>query len=244
MQRVKALARAGKCWSQSLTSLSRGFSAQPNYAQNYDLQNLAFSHPEAQMGFHPDAGASFYLSRLPGYLGEYLALTGDKLDGVEMIACRLATHYTLSEKLSWIEERLSNLHTDDPSLIESSLAQYGDIVYPEKTSVLSRIDTIDRCFSHDTVEEIFDALIREGRFESLDQCLVREYRVSLTAISKDVSNDFCEGVRARFVDKDFAPKWDPPSLGDVSEDMVNCYFSPRPEVESELELPTASREPY
>ncbi|PQQ21025.1 hypothetical protein Pyn_08707 [Prunus yedoensis var. nudiflora] len=51
-----------------------------------------FVNPETQMGFHPDAGASFYLSRLPGYLGEYLALTGDKLNGVEMIACRLATH--------------------------------------------------------------------------------------------------------------------------------------------------------
>ncbi|PON74550.1 Enoyl-CoA hydratase/isomerase, HIBYL-CoA-H type [Parasponia andersonii] len=237
-----------------------------------------FSHPEAQMGFHPDAGASFYLSRLPGYLGEYLALTGDKLNGVEMIACRLATHYTLNERLSWIEERLSKLITDDPSAIETSLAQYGDIVYPEKRSILSRIDAIDSCFSHDTVEEIIDALekeasvsndewcktalkklreasplslkvtlqsIREGRFESLDRCLVREYRISLTGISRQVSNDFSEGVRARLVDKDFAPKWDPPSLKDVSKDMVDCHFSPLPEVvESELELPMALREPY
>ncbi|KAM6599050.1 hypothetical protein CsatA_018659 [Cannabis sativa] len=236
-----------------------------------------FSHPEAQMGFHPDAGASFYLSRLPGYLGEYLALTGDKLNGEEMIACRLATHYTLDERLSWIEERLSKLITDDPSAIETSLAQYGDIVYPNKRSILFKIDTIDRCFGHDSVEEIIDALeneasvandewckmvlkkmrvasplslkvtlksIREGRFQSLAQCLVREYRISLAKISKEVSNDFCEGVRARLVDKDFAPKWGHPSLKDVSEDMVDRHFSPLPEVESELELPTALREPY
>ncbi|KAM6582709.1 hypothetical protein CsatB_009711 [Cannabis sativa] len=236
-----------------------------------------FSHPEAQMGFHPDAGASFYLSRLPGYLGEYLALTGDKLNGEEMIACRLATHYTLDERLSWIEERLSKLITDDPSAIETSLAQYGDIVYPNKRSILFKIDTIDRCFGHDSVEEIIDALekeasvandewckmvlkkmrvasplslkvtlksIREGRFQSLAQCLVREYRISLAKISKEVSNDFCEGVRARLVDKDFAPKWEHPSLKDVSEDMVDRHFSPLPEVESELELPTALREPY
>ncbi|XP_062083014.1 small ribosomal subunit protein mS47 [Humulus lupulus] len=236
-----------------------------------------FSHPETQMGFHPDAGASFYLSRLPGYLGEYLALTGDKLNGEEMIACRLATHYTLNERLSLIEERLSKLITDDPSAIETSLAQYGDIVYPDKRSILSKIDTIDRCFGHDSVEEIIDALekeasvnydewckmvlkkmreasplslkvtlksIREGRFQSLAQCLVREYRTSLTGISRDVSNDFCEGVRARLVDKDFAPKWEPSSLKDVSQDMVDCHFSPLPEVESELELPTALREPY
>ncbi|XP_061364517.1 small ribosomal subunit protein mS47 [Gastrolobium bilobum] len=236
-----------------------------------------FSHPEAQIGFHPDAGASYLLSHLPGHLGEYLALTGDKLNGVEMIACRLATHYSLNARLAWLEERLGKLITDDPSVVESSLAQYGDLVYPDRSSVLHKIDTIDRCFSNDTMEEIIDALeeeaadsydewcsttlrkireasplslkvilrsIREGRFETLDQCLVREYRISHRGISKHVSSDFFEGVRARMVDKDFAPKWDPPSLKDVSEDMVEYYFYPFNEVESELVLPTALREPY
>ncbi|BBG94995.1 ATP-dependent caseinolytic protease/crotonase family protein [Prunus dulcis] len=236
-----------------------------------------FVNPETQMGFHPDAGASFYLSRLPGYLGEYLALTGDKLNGVEMIACRLATHYTLNARLAVVEERLGKLATDEPSVIETSLAQYGDLVYLNKRSILSKLEVVDRCFSHDTIEEIIDALekeaadsydewcttalkklkeasplslivslrsIREGRFQSLDQCLAREYRISLNAISRRVSSDFFEGVRARLVDKDFAPKWDPPSLKEVSKDMVDCYFSPLSEFEPELELPTASREPF
>ncbi|KDP33513.1 hypothetical protein JCGZ_07084 [Jatropha curcas] len=235
-----------------------------------------FSHPEAQIGYHPDAGASYYLSRLPGYLGEYLALTGDKLNGAEMIACGLATHYSLNVKLPWVEERLGGLITDDRTVIETSLAQYGDLVYLEKTSVLHKIETLDKCFGHDTIEEIIDALeneaasscdewckralikikeasplslkvalrsIREGRFQTLDQCLAREYRISLTGISKTVSKDLFEGVRARLVDKDFAPKWDPPSLEEVSEDMVECYFSPLGELEPELELPTATREP-
>ncbi|KAL9442877.1 hypothetical protein AB3S75_016274 [Citrus x aurantiifolia] len=236
-----------------------------------------FSNPETQMGFHPDAGASFYLSHLPGYLGEYLALTGEKLNGVEMIACGLATHYTLNARLPLVEERVGKLITDDPSIIETSLAQYGDLVSLDRESVLRKIETIDKCFSHDTIEEIIDALeneaassydvwcrkaveklkeasplslkvtlqsIREGRFQSLDQCLVREYRITLNGISKKVSNDFCEGIRARLVDKDFAPKWDPPSLADVSKDMVDCYFSPFDELEPELQLPTALREPY
>ncbi|TQD69992.1 hypothetical protein C1H46_044476 [Malus baccata] len=225
-----------------------------------------FSNPEAQIGFHPDAGASFYLSRLPGYLGEYLALTGDKLNGVEMIACRLAMHYTLNARLAMVEEHLGKLLTDEPSVIETALEQYGDLVYLDRRSILSKLDVIDRCFSHDTIEEIFDALvgygvgpvlilysmpdfhsciqIREGRFQPLDQCLAREYRTSLAAISNRVSSDFSEGVRARLVDKDFAPKWNPPSFKDVSRDMVDCYFSPLPEVEPEPELPTAMREPF
>ncbi|OMO61578.1 Crotonase superfamily [Corchorus capsularis] len=236
-----------------------------------------FAHPETQLGFHPDAGASYYLSRLPGYLGEYLALTGEKLNGVEMIACGLATHYCLHARLTLIEERLGNLMSDDPKVIESSLAQYGDLVYPDRSSILHRFATIDKCFSHDTIEEIIDSLeneaagayddwcktvlrkmkeasplslkitlksIREGRFQPLDQCLTREYRMSLAGISKRVSNDFSEGIRARLVDKDFAPKWDPPSLQEVSKDMVEYYFSPLGELEPELVLPTALREPY
>ncbi|XP_050220291.1 3-hydroxyisobutyryl-CoA hydrolase-like protein 2, mitochondrial [Mercurialis annua] len=235
-----------------------------------------FSHPEAQMGFHPDAGASYYLSRLPGCLGEYLALTGVKLNGAEMIACGLATHYSLNARIAMVEDRLGKLITDDRNVIETSLAQYGDLVYPDERSVLHKIEAIDACFSHDTVEEIIDALeneaassydewskealrrikeasplslrvtlrsIREGRFQSLDQCLAHEYRISLTNISKRVSSDFFEGVRARLVDKDFAPKWDPPSLKEVSEDMVDYHFSPLGELEPELELPTATREP-
>ncbi|KAF8380520.1 hypothetical protein HHK36_028007 [Tetracentron sinense] len=236
-----------------------------------------FATPETQIGFHPDAGASFYLSHLPGYLGEYLALTGEKLNGVEMISCGLATHYSLSARLPSIEERLGTLVTDDPSVIEASLDQYSDLVYPDKRSVFHRIETLDKCFGHDTVEEIIDALeseatgsydewctstlkklkeasplslkvslrsIREGRFQTLDQCLVREYRMSLQGISKQVSNDFCEGVRARLVDKNFAPKWDPPCLENVPKDMVDNYFLPLSEFEPELELPTKLREAF
>ncbi|KAH0721661.1 hypothetical protein KY290_005774 [Solanum tuberosum] len=235
-----------------------------------------YSNPEAQIGFHPDAGASYYLSRLPGYLGEYLALTGEKLNGVEMIACGLATHYSHSERLPWIEERLGKLITDDRLVIENSIAQYGDIVYPETRSVLHKFEKIDKCFSQDTVEEIIEALereaaeshdewcntalnkikeasplslkvalksIREGRFQPLDQCLVREYRISVNWVSKRMSDDFCEGVRARLVDKDFAPKWDPTRLEKVTTNMVDCFFTPLDELEPELNLATAIREP-
>ncbi|GKA35767.1 3-hydroxyisobutyryl-CoA hydrolase-like protein 2, mitochondrial [Tanacetum coccineum] len=234
-----------------------------------------FATPEVQMGFHPDSGASFYLSRVPGYSGEFLALTGEKLSGAELVACGLATHYSLNAKLSWIEERLGQLMTDDPSVISDSLAQYGDLITVDRHSVLHKIDRIDKYFCHDTVEEIVEALtegeshdelcstalkrlkeasplslkitlqsIREGRFQPLDQCLAREYRTSLHCISKEVSGDFCEGIRAILVDKDFAPKWGIPSLKAVSKDMVDCYFAPLPTSEPELNLPTALREPF
>lgn len=236
-----------------------------------------FATPETLIGFHPDAGASFYLSHLPGYLGEYLALTGDKLIGAEMASCGLATHYSLFTKLPLIEEQLGNLVTDCPSILESFLENRRDPVHLDQTSVIHRIETVDRCFSHDTVEEIIDSLkneaaktndawcvstlnklketaplslkvslrsIREGRFQTLDQCLIREYRMSVQGITGKISHDFCEGVRAKLIDKDFAPKWDPPSLEHVSEDMVDRYFSPISALEPELELPTKQREAF
>ncbi|KAL5794932.1 hypothetical protein ACOSP7_003526 [Xanthoceras sorbifolium] len=236
-----------------------------------------FATPETLIGFHPDAGASFYLSHLPGHLGEYLALTGEKLNGAEMIACGLATHYTLSERLPLVEEQLGKLVTDDPSVIEACLENYCDLVYPEQTSVLHRIGIVDKCFSLDSVEEIIDSLesevartndawcaatlrrlkeasplslkvslksIRDGRYETFDQCLVREYRMTLQGLSKQVSGDFCEGVRARMVDRDLAPKWNPSSLEQVSKDMVDQYFSPLSESEPDLELPTKLREAF
>ncbi|XP_022153252.1 3-hydroxyisobutyryl-CoA hydrolase-like protein 1, mitochondrial [Momordica charantia] len=236
-----------------------------------------FATPETLIGFHPDAGASFHLSHLPGRLGEYLALTGEKLKGEEMVACGVATHYSHSSRLPLIEENLGNLVTDDASVVETSLEKYGDLVYPDQTSLLHRIETLDRCFGHDTVEEIIDSLeteaagtndswctstlkrlkeasplslkvslksIREGRYQTLDQCLIREYRMSLQGISRQISGDFCEGVRARVVDKDLLPKWNPPTLEQVSEDMVNQYFSPLSEKEPDLELPTKLREAF
>ncbi|KAM7275602.1 hypothetical protein ACFE04_017468 [Oxalis oulophora] len=236
-----------------------------------------FATPETLIGFHPDAAASFYLSHLPGRLGEYLGLTGEKLNGPEMIACGLATHYTDTDRLPLIEEQLGKLESDDPSVIEACLSNYGELVYPDKKSVVYRTETIDKCFGGDTVEEIIDALeneagktgdpfytstlkrlkeasplslkvslksIREGRLETLDQSLVREYRMSLQGISKQISNDFCEGVRARMVDKDLAPKWKPPRLEQVSDDMVDQYFEPISASEPDLELPTKLREAF
>ncbi|XP_070006922.1 3-hydroxyisobutyryl-CoA hydrolase 1-like isoform X2 [Nicotiana tabacum] len=59
-------------------------------------EKSVFSMPEIALGFFPDIGASYCLSRLPGFLGEYAGLTGARLDGAEMLACGLATHFVSS----------------------------------------------------------------------------------------------------------------------------------------------------
>ncbi|ONL99740.1 3-hydroxyisobutyryl-CoA hydrolase-like protein 2 mitochondrial [Zea mays] len=66
----------------------------------------------------------------------------------------------------------------------------------------------------------------------------------MNGISKQFSHEFCEGVRARLVDKDFTPKWDPPALEYVTNDMVDAYFAPLGDSEPELKLPIESREAF
>ncbi|OWM86802.1 hypothetical protein CDL15_Pgr015838 [Punica granatum] len=94
-----------------------------------------------------------------------------------------------------LEERLGKLVTDDASIIEKALAQYCDFVYPDKRSIIWKIGAIDKCFCHDTIEEIIHAV------------------------------------------------WSPPSLGEVTEEMVDFYFCTLEESELELKLLTALREP-
>ncbi|KAF9594744.1 hypothetical protein IFM89_034727 [Coptis chinensis] len=116
-------------------------------------KELVFATPEAQVGFHPDAGASYYLSQLPGYLGLiscYLLLSQRGILGSN----RRKSQWRRNDCL-W---PCYTLYTE----CGSSLAQYVDLVYPDKGSVLHRIEKIDKCFGQDTVEEIIDALENEA----------------------------------------------------------------------------------
>lgn len=204
-------------------------------------EKTVFAIPEILIGFHPDGAASYYLGRLPGHLGEYLALTAEELNGPEMVACGLATHYLHSTRVPLIEEKLVHLETNAPAKIANLLDDYAERTQLHDQSILNRMAIINECFGCDTIEDIFDALIREGRFQTLEQCIEREYWMTLQAIHGNISRDFIEGVRSRLVDKTSAPKWNPSCLSQVSQDMVDEYFSPCSQTEPPLELPTPTK---
>ncbi|KAK8660930.1 hypothetical protein V6N13_051836 [Hibiscus sabdariffa] len=124
-------------------------------------ENTLFAMPETAVGLFPDVGASYFLSRLPGFFGEYLGLTGARLDGAEMLACGLATHFVPSAKLPMLEAALCEIDSSDPGFISSIICQYSEQPSLKPQSVYNRLDVIDRCFSQKTVEEILSALERE-----------------------------------------------------------------------------------
>ncbi|PWA50274.1 beta-hydroxyisobutyryl-CoA hydrolase 1 [Artemisia annua] len=124
--------------------------------------NSVFAMPETALGLFPDVGASYYLSRTPGFFGEYVGLTGARLDGAEMLACGLATHFVPLEKLSLLEDALCKANTGDPNIINNIINEYSSTPKLKETSQYFRLKTIERCFSRRTVEEIISALEKEA----------------------------------------------------------------------------------
>ncbi|RZS04604.1 hypothetical protein BHM03_00034966, partial [Ensete ventricosum] len=88
--------------------------------------------------------------------------------------------------------------------------------------------------------KLFLLSIRKGRTEDLKQCLIREYRMISHVFRRTVSNDFYEGVRAKILDKDNNPKWEPTKLELVSNEMLEKYLTKLDEDEAweDLQLPS------
>lgn len=221
-------------------------------------ENSVFAMPETALGLFPDIGASYFLSRLPGFFGEYVGLTGSRLDGAEMLACGLATHFVPSEKLSSLERVLIKAESSDPAIIANTINNFSILPNLKNKSAYKRLNVINSCFSRRTVEDIISALemeatrgyddwisstiqsikkasptslkislrsIREGRLQGVGKCLVREFRMVCHVMKGDMSKDFIVGCRAILLDKDRNPKWQPSKLEEVSDEMVDHYFS-------------------
>lgn len=207
--------------------------------------------PEVGLGFFPDVGGTWLLSRAPGEVGTYFGLTGQTISGADAVYAGLADTLIASSDWPALRDALANAplqatHNDVRAIIARFAA--ADIQAP----VAKHRDLIDRAFAHDRMEEIVAALtqdgsdfaretlkalseksptalkvslelLRRGRSsKSLKECLVREYNSALAVFT---SAEFVEGVRAAIIDKDRKPKWSPARLEDVTPDIVGKYFA-------------------
>ncbi|KAH1152231.1 hypothetical protein GLYMA_16G209300v4 [Glycine max] len=236
-------------------------------------EKAVFAMPEASIGLFPDVGASYFLSRLPGYFGEYIGLTGAQLDGAEMVACGLATHFVPSVKINTLENVLQTV-TNSNLPIAEVIETFAEKANVKEDSSFRRLEIINKCFSKGTLEEIIICLekesengaeewiknalssmrsscplslkiflksIRTGRVQNIEQCLYRDYTIAGHFLRRTISNDFYEGTRAKLIDKDNKPKWEPSKLELVSEEMVDQCFRDIDEEEMDcLKLPDRS----
>ena len=210
-------------------------------------ENSRFAMPETAIGLFPDVGGGWYLSRLPGRIGQYLALTGARLDGAEMLALGLATHLLPAETLEAVKQAIAA----DPQAAEAILSDHA--TPPGDTPILAQREAIDRLFASDDFDDILAALDADGsdwaraqlatlRQRSPLSCKVSlkllldgatmptfedEMRQEYAVVTRIVQrSDIVEGVRAVIVDKDHAPKWDPATPAAISDHMIDRIFAP------------------
>lgn len=200
--------------------------------------------PEVGIGFIPDVGGTYLLSRAPGELGTHIALTTARMKAGDAIATGFADHFVPAEQIPAL---LTTLQTETA---EVAIAKYATPA-PEST-LLTQREWIDTCYSADSVEEIVARLQAHGAPEaaaaatevlakspvalqvtlrslrsaraagSLEAVLNEEYRVSVASLA---SHDLVEGIRAQVVDKDRNPQWSPASLAEVTATQVDAYFA-------------------
>ena len=215
--------------------------------------NTKFAMPETGIGLFPDVGGGWYLSRLPGRIGEYIALTGHRLDGAECTALGLATHYLDADQLEEAKARIAEAPGDIQAILDELTAPAPD------ARILAHRGAIDRLFAADTLEEILAALdADQGEWAQQQRATLRTkspqaMKVSLRllaegrtmpsfademrqeyAVATRVGRlpDFAEGVRAVILDKDNAPKWNPATPEAVTRDQIDAIFAPLPEHEA------------
>lgn len=217
-------------------------------------ERTLFAMPETAIGLFPDVGGSWFLPRLPGGIGCFLALTGARLKATDCLYAGIATHFAPAETLEKVVAALEKASWND-GLAGGIAALRPFTGHPGEAGLLAeQRPAIDRCFAgKDSVEAVVAALeaekndwgketletlakrsptsmkvsfeqLRRGARLDFDDCMVMEYRIAQRAMLK--GSDFFEGIRAVLVEKDHAPKWNPATLAEVSDAAVQAYFEP------------------
>jgi enoyl-CoA hydratase len=235
-----------------------------------------FAMPEVSIGFFPDIGATWFLPRMPGELGTYCALTGERLKAADGVAAGIATHRVASARFPELTEALCGATAVDALLGafaepagpggrpgEGRAGGPGEAQAAGEGLITAQRGAIDRLFAADRIEDILGRLdaeasqngtgfaaasaalmrtksptslkltlaqMRYGRALDFDACMRTEFRIVSRVMR---GHDLYEGIRAVIVDKDQAPRWQPPTLEAVAAADVERYFAP---LAGELEL--------
>ena len=213
-------------------------------------ENTRFAMPETGIGLFPDVGGGWYLSRLEGRVGQFLALTGARIAGSGCLELGLATHYLSADSLTEAKARIAS---EDIERIDGILGTLSTTPPPSK--IVETLFDINRHFASNQLEEILASLegddsnwaMRELatlRGKSPQTCKVALRQLAASSALTDFADnmameyrigsrvllrpDFAEGVRAVIVDKDNEPKWDPANPEGVSEELLDGIFASLP----------------
>jgi enoyl-CoA hydratase len=232
-------------------------------------ENSKIGMPEVGVGFFPDVGGTWLLSRAPGELGTYFGLTGTTMTGADAVHAGLADVVVASNQLPPLRQALTQAPAHASGADVRAIIDRFAMAAPV-APIAAQQPLIDALFRCDTVEEIVTALAQHAsefaqktlqtilgnsptglkltlqllrlarQSTSLEQCLAREYRAALEIF---VNHDFPEGIRAAVIDKDRRPRWSPARIEEVTPQIIARYFVPRGQDELIFPTPNARAEP-
>ena len=218
-------------------------------------ERSSLAMPETTIGLVPDVGGMWLLANAPGRMGEYLGLLSERMAAADAIYAGFADTFVEADRL---EDMIAAMADADGDPIGVAAASFA--AAPAPATHAQRQDDIDQLFSGDTLEEIVSnleasdvdwaagalkaieqrsplalkltlAAVRAARgLDSLEAALNLEYRLTCRLFER---GEFIEGIRALLIDKDKAPKWNPPTIEAVSDDLVAEIMAPlthRPEL--------------
>ena len=212
--------------------------------------------PEVGIGYFPDVGGSFFLPRLPGFMGFYLGLTGVQIGAADALFCGLAdacmssTHVddlaTLARRINAVpwhrppQQRLGAWTTpadigDAPlaAISEAVALHFGQSGAAAIVASLRRERRPQfRPWAEETLALIARRsplavavtweLLSRGSGAPLADCLRMELALDKVWLPR---GELLEGVRALLVDKDQQPRWNPPTLEQVDEALIQSFFA-------------------
>lgn len=227
-----------------------GLSAHVQGGTRIVTERSQLAMPETTIGLIPDVGGTWLLGRAPDSFGEYLGLVGERMRGAGTIFSGFADVFVQSAKLDDLRAALCKARAAD---VKSVIAGFTEP--PPHSNLADRADIIGRTFSQPTIAAILDALAREEdewaaktheallarspkalaatlaavrrarKLGSLEEALNVELRLCLHLFE---DGEFIEGVRALLVDKDKSPRWNPPTLAELSDATIEALFAPLP----------------
>jgi enoyl-CoA hydratase len=215
-------------------------------------EKFQFAMPEVGIGFFPDVGGTWMLPRLKGKTGTFCALTGERLKAADGVASGVCTHHVAASRFSDLMEALcGNVSVDATIAAFAEPVSGGEVAAKQDLidrlfggdrieDILAALDREAASGEHAEWAAKIAAIIRtksptslkialaqmqRGADWTFEECMRVEYRIVSRVLYED---DFYEGVRAAIVDKDNAPRWNPPSLADVKPATIEKYFAPLP----------------
>ncbi|MCJ9429730.1 enoyl-CoA hydratase/isomerase family protein [Kordiimonas marina] len=214
-------------------------------------EKTLFAMPETGLGLFPDVGGGWFLPRLPGETGMYLALTGARVKAPDLYALGIASHVIASNQVDEVIGALASAEIEGNDDVRKLLGRFH--ADPAPAPLVEYYDEIDGIFAGVRVDEILHMLeldetdwcqqtfkmlmtksptslkltfaqLRRGEvLENFRDNMRMEYRMVNRVME---GHDFFEGVRAILIDKDMKPVWNPAGLDRVSDETIDHYFAP------------------